>query len=99
MAWTEVPGGRLTLPALVGLVGVEEGGELPGAPLHLHRVDPLHGGGGGAGPRVELVDEEHGELVLGHQGHRVLPVLPGEEEETEEEEGEEEEEVVGGGGG
>lgn len=35
----------------------------------------LHAGGRGAWPRVELVDEQTGKLVLGHKGKSLLKVL------------------------
>ena len=42
----------------------------------------LHAGGRGAWPRVELVDEQTGKLVLGHKGKSLLKVLHRRERES-----------------
>ena len=60
---------------VVGTVGLEESGKLAAATFDLPGGDAWEAGGWGARPRVELVDEEAGEVILLHQTQRLREVL------------------------
>lgn len=63
--------------AVVGLIAVEEGCDLPAAALHLLCGQALETGGRGARTGVELVDEERRKLVLPDQSKRLGKVRCG----------------------